>query len=239
MAEPRVGVIGGVGPLATVLFMQRVIDLTDATADQDHLDMLVYQHASIPDRTAYLLGRSADNPLPVMVADARRLEAAGVSVIAMPCNTAHYFYDELAASVTVPVLNIVDEAVTAASAGLAGLVRLGVLATDGTLHTRTYDRLCARRGLECLTPTPSVQAEVMDLIYAGVKAGRPVDPARFEAVVDHLLRRGAQAVVLGCTELSVLARRHGTPPNVVDSLDALARATIRHGGASVRETEGG
>lgn len=233
MADPLVGVLGGVGPLATVYFMQRVIDLTDAATDQDHLNMVVWQHASIPDRTEYLLGRSRDNPLPVMLADARRLEANGVDLIAMPCNTAHFFYDELAGTVGVPFLNIVDEAVAAAAAQVPGLSRLGVLATDGTLHTGTYSRACERRGLAAVSPTSDVQREVMDIIYSGVKAGRPVPQRRVECVVDHLRARGCEAVVLGCTELSVLGHQHGTGPDVVDSLDVLARRTIESCGRAV------
>lgn len=235
-----VGVLGGVGPLATVSFMQRVIDLTQASTDQDHVDMIVWQHASIPDRTAYLLGRSTDNPLPVMIDDARRLEAAGVALLAMPCNTAHFFYDQIAASIAIPLLNIVSEAVDAAIGRVGRLTRLGVLATDGTVATGTYERACQARGLEALTPEPDVQSEVMDIIYHGVKAGRPVARQRLAGVVDHLRQRGCQAVVLGCTELSVLGHQHGTDDDVVDSLDVLARVTIeRSGRAVVRDQVGG
>lgn len=234
MADQLVGVLGGVGPMATVYFMQRVIELTEAATDQEHLDMVVWQHAAIPDRTAYLLGYSDEDPLPVMVADARRLEANGVAFIAMPCNTAHYFYDELAAAVAVPFLDIVDETVAAAQARVPGLRRLGVLATDGTVRTGTYAGVCARRGVEAVVPDDEVQREVSDIIYAGVKAGRAVERERFEAVVDHLRRRGCQAIALGCTELSVLARELGTGPDVVDSVDVLARRTIELAGRRVR-----
>lgn len=235
MAEKLVGVLGGVGPMATVYFMQRVIELTEADTDQEHLNMVVWQHAAIPDRTAFLLGYSDEDPLPVMVSDARRLEADGVDFIAMPCNTAHYFYDELAAAVGIPFLDIVDETVAAAQQGVPGLRRLGVLATDGTVRTGTYAGVSARRGVEAVVPDDVVQREVSDIIYAGVKAGRPVERERFEAVVDHLRRRGCQAIVLGCTELSVLGRELGTGPDVVDSVDVLARRTIALAGRRVRQ----
>jgi aspartate racemase len=231
--EPTVGVLGGVGPAATVYFMQRVIDLTQAQRDQDHINMVVKQHATIPDRTAFLLGRSTSNPLPVMVEDARELQAAGATFIAMPCNTAHYFYDELQAAVDVPFVNIVDESISAAVAATPDLSLLGVLATDGTVRSGTYERACQRRGLECLIPVEAVQAEVMDIIYEGVKAGRPVPRMRLEAVIAHLRDRGCQAIVLGCTELSVLGHQLGVPGDVIDSLDVLARRTIELCGKNV------
>jgi len=234
VAEPTVGVLGGVGPLATVYFLRRVIELTAADTDQDHVDLLVCQHSSIPDRTAFLLGRSSADPLPVLVQDARLLAANGVGFIAMPCNTAHYLYEELAAQVSVPVLDLVDETVAAAQRAFPGLRRLGVLATDGTVHAGTYPQACRRRGIEAVVPDETVQSEVMDIIYAGVKAGRAVEPGRFQAVVDHLRQRGCQAVALACTELSVLAQDLGTTADVVDSVDVLARRTIELAGKRVR-----
>lgn len=221
--------------MATVYFMQRVIDLTQAHRDQDHINMVVKQHASIPDRTAFLLGQSKQNPLPVMVGDARELEEAGASFIAMPCNTAHYFYDELQAAVDIPFVNIVEEAIAAAMSASADLSLVGVLATDGTVRSGTYERACRRLGLTCLAPAPHVQDEVMDIIYEGVKAGRPVPKQRLEAVIAHLRDRGCQAVVLGCTELSVLGHQHGMPGDVIDSLDVLARRTIELCGKSVTD----
>lgn len=235
MMRGAVGVLGGLGPMATVYFMERVIELTDSDTDQGHVDMIVLQKPSIPDRTAYLVGASDADPLPPMLAAAATLERAGAAFIAMPCNTAHHFYDALAASVSIPFLNIVEETVAAAQARVPGLTRLGILATDGTARTQTYQECCAARGIEAVLPDEAMQTEVMDMIYAGVKAGRPVPEARFRATLDHLRGRGCEAVVLGCTELSILARdlRIGDS-DVVDSIDALARASIVASGKSLR-----
>jgi aspartate racemase len=231
--EP-VGVLGGLGPAATVHFMQRLVDHTDAHRDQDHVDLLVWQHGSIPDRTAFLLGRG-ESPEPALVADAVALERAGARFIAIPCNTAVVWVEQMRAAVSIEVLDTVAETVAAAARAVPGLERLGVLATDGTLLAGTYAVAAAEAGVELLTPSPEVQREVMSIIYDGVKAGMPVSRKRFDAVVDHLRGQGAQAVALGCTELSVLHEDLGIDdPTVVDSIDALARRVVVRAGAPLR-----
>jgi aspartate racemase len=232
--EP-VGILGGVGPMATVYFMQRVLEMTDAGRDQDHVDMLVWNHASIPDRTAYIVGDSDESPGPVMAEDARQLERAGAKFIALPCNTAQAFQDEVAAAVDIPVIDIVSVTVEAAQAAVPGLTTLGILATDGTLRAQTYHRAAEAAGLAPITPDDVVQKDVMSMIYDGVKAGMPVERERFDAAVDHLRAKGAGAIVLGCTELSILQTDlRVDEPDVVDSLDALAARTVVLAGGRLR-----
>lgn len=231
----EVGVIGGVGPAATVCFLDLVVRHTAAERDQDHLDLVVLQHASIPDRTAYILGRSADDPGPVMAADARRLERLGVGFVVVPCNTAHHFTDEVAAAVGVPVLSIVDETADEV-VQRGGVARVGVLATSGTLAASVYQRAFAARGVEALVPDDAEQDVVMRIIYEQVKAGRPADVAALHGVADALQARGADVVVLGCTELSVVAAEHDllADARYVDSLDVLARRTVQRAGYPLR-----
>jgi aspartate racemase len=139
------------------------------------------------------------------------------------------------AAVSIEVLDTVAETVAAAARAVPGLERLGVLATDGTLLAGTYAVAAADAGVDLLTPSPEVQREVMSIIYDGVKAGMPVPRERFDAVVDHLRAQGAQAVALGCTELSVLHEDLGIDdPTVVDSIDALARRVVVRAGAPLR-----
>ena len=231
--EP-VGVIGGLGPAATVHFLHRVVELTDAQRDQDHVDLLVWQHGSIPDRTAYLLGQG-ESPEPVLVADAVALERAGARFVAVPCNTAVVWVEQMRAAVSIEVLDTVAETVAAAQRAVPGMRRLGVLATDGTLLAGSYAAAADAAGVEVVVPDAEVQREVMSIIYDGVKAGMPVPRSRFDAVVEHLHARGAEAVALGCTELSVLHGRLGIDdPAVVDSIDALARRVISRAGAPLR-----
>ncbi len=231
--EP-VGVVGGLGPAATVYFLRRMVELTDADRDQDHVDLLVWQHGSTPDRSAFLRGEG-ESPEPVLVGNAVALERAGARVIAMPCNTGVAWVEAMRAAVGVEVLSIVDATVAAALKAVPGLRRLGLLATDGTHLARTYAGVAEAAGIELVVPDEEVQREVMAVIYDGVKAGRPVSRERFDALVDHLRDRGAEVVVLGCTELSVLHGDLGVEdPTVVDSVDALARVVIRRAGAPLR-----
>lgn len=226
-----VGVIGGVGPAATVCFLDKVLRLTVAERDQDNLDLVVLQHSTIPDRTAFILGESTEDPGPVMARDARTLSGLGVAFVVVPCNTAHYFTDEVEAASTVPVLSIVGETLDAVVAR-GDVEAIGLMATSGTLAAGVYQRAAAERGLRVLEPTPEEQAVVMHVIYDQVKASKPGDPALVGQVADALLARGAQLVVLGCTELSVVADEHDlvSDPRFVDSLDVLARRTVELSG---------
>ena len=136
MAKSKLlGILGGLGPMSTVYFYELLTALTDAKCDQEHIDMVISSRATTPDRTAYILGKSDENPLDVMIPEAKKLVAYGAEVIAIPCNTAHYFYDRLAAEIDVPILNIIEESVKrigevgVASYGLAESV--GVVDRDG------------------------------------------------------------------------------------------------------------
>lgn len=233
---PPVGVIGGVGPLATAYFLQRVVQLTDADRDQEHVDLVVLNHATVPDRTDFVVGRSALDPGPVLARDARRLERFGVSFLVMPCNTAHYFTQQVLDAITVPFVSIVDVTVAAARRRAPGLTTVGLLATAGTVASGVYEDAFAVHGIEVVTPDEADQARVNTVIYDQVKAGRPADPDELRAVAAGLVERGAGVVVLGCTELSVAAVDHGLldEPPFLDSMDELVRATITRAGHRVR-----
>lgn len=218
------GVLGGLGPMSTVYFCELLNRHTAATCDADHIDMLISSRATTPDRTAYILDKNAPDPLPVMLCEAHRLEAAGVDLIVMPCNTAHYFYDGLAASCHVPILNIIDE--TCAHLCNIGAKKFGLLATNGTIQAGAYERFCTPRGLTCITPTKEEQAIISNIIFGQIKQNKSVDMASFSRVVDALRARGCQKIVLGCTELSLLKKEGLDDELFVDSLDVLAYRTI-------------
>lgn len=232
-----VGVIGGVGPLATAYFLQLVVQLTQAERDQDHLDMVVLNHSTIPDRTEFILGRSQCDPAPILAQDARRLERFGVSFLVMPCNTAHYFTQQIIDATPVPLLSIIDVTVAAVCTRQPGLTQVGLLVTEGTAASGVYQEAFAAVGVETLLPEPQDQGTVNTIIYDQVKAGQSVDIEALHGVADRLQARGAGEIVLGCTELSVVAADHGLleDPVFVDSMDQLARATIRRAGHRVRD----
>ena len=224
------------GPLATAYFVQLIVHLTVAERDQDHLDMVVLNHSTIPDRTAFILGRSDEDPAPVLANDARRLEQFGVSFLVMPCNTAHYFTQQIIDATEVPLLSIIDVTVAAVRERQPELTHVGLLVTEGTAASGVYQDAFAAAGIETLVPSAEDQEIVNAIIYDQVKAGQRVDIEAFHGVASRLRERGAGEIVLGCTELSVVAADHALldDPVFVDSMDQLARATIRRAGHQVR-----
>ena len=222
--RPLLGVLGGLGPLSTFYFCDLLTRHTAAKCDRDHIDMIVSSRATTPDRTAFILGRSTADPLPVMREEAARLVRAGASLLVIPCNTAHYFYDGLADSTPVPILNIIRETVRLLS--LRGIRRFGLLATEGTVKSRSYHRLCQPQGIECITPDEDGQHTVSSAIYDAVKKNRPIDTAALSTVIEHLVARGCECLILGCTELSVLDRTQLPAPEIIDALEVLAYRTI-------------
>ncbi|HRM86061.1 MAG TPA: amino acid racemase, partial [Gemmiger qucibialis] len=214
-----------VGPLATIYFADLVVKMTDAKTDQEHISMVILNHGAIPDRTDYILDHSKPNPLPVMIADAKKLQAAGCDYIVIPCNTAHYFYDRLAAALPVPVLNM--PRLTAADAKAAGCHKLGILATDGTLLAETYQIACRDIGLEWAAPGEQAQKGIMSIIYDEIKQGKRVDMQLFNAAVDDLHAQGCDMAVLGCTELSLVKRDEHLGPFFIDSTEVLCKHAMR------------
>jgi aspartate racemase len=219
-----IGVLGGMGPLATADFYAKVIAQTPAARDQDHVPLVIYAVPQVPDRTAAILHGGA-SPLPDLLAGLRTLVDAGARAIAIPCNTAHAWYDELAAGSPVPILHIADSA-AAAAARIAGTVgTLGLVATAGTLAAGFYPRRLAERGFDCIVPPGTEMDELVMPGIATVKAGDVDGGGRLlERAVERLLGRGAAAVVLGCTEVPVALDRLGSPlrAKCVDATAALA-----------------
>lgn len=220
----KLGVLGGLGPMASVYFYELLTRHTEASCDQDHLDLILSSSATTPDRTAFILGQSTEDPLPYMLADAERLVAAGADVIAIPCNTAHYFYDALAAALPVPIINIIYETVRSLAA--IGVKKFGLLATAGTAAAGGYAQVGEQFGLECVLPSPTEQDVLSELIYSSIKQGKSPDLTAFSALSARLLDAGCDRLVLGCTELSLLRRDAGLTSPYFDSLDALAYRSI-------------
>ena len=227
MAEKIIGVLGGLGPWATLDLFEKILRLTPAQRDQDHLRIIIDNNPKIPDRQSAILGDGED-PTPALVATARNLEAAGADLIVIPCNTAHAFYPAIAAAVAIPVLHIMEEVASAARTAVPGLTQAGVLATRGAIASQLYDRAFARIGVEVLAPDARGQEIVNRAIY-GVKAGRTGLEVTRELVqvVRHLVEAGVQAIVLGCTELPFVLRPADVPVPLLDSNLILAQAAVR------------
>ena len=224
MSKHTLGVLGGLGPMSTFYFCELVTSHTKARRDADHIDMIISSRASTPDRTAYILGKCKDNPLPVMKEEAKKLASCGADLIVIPCNTAHYFYDGLAADCPVPILNIMSETVSLMKQ--LGVRHCGLLATDGTVQSGAYHRLCETAGIQCTVPSPVDQARLMSLIYDSVKQNKPADLSVMREISDALRAFGCECLVLGCTELSLLRGQGLDEPDYLDSVEVLAYKTI-------------
>lgn len=235
MNEKTLGILGGVGPLATIYFADLVIKMTEAKSDQEHIPMVILNHASIPDRTAYILDRTKPNPVPVMVADAKQLQNDGCDFIVIPCNTAHFFFDEIQKSVKVPLINILEETVSYAQKTVPNLKTIGILATEGTIASGAYQNVIQNHGLDFRIPSAEDQESLMGIIYNQVKAGEKIDICEFLRIVGELKKAGSDAVILGCTELSIIKKDFNlNKPDIVDSMECLARASILACGKSIK-----
>jgi aspartate racemase len=222
-----IGVLGGMGPAATLDFIAKLTGLCPADRDQDHLPLVVVSDPRVPDRVGPILYGRGESPLPAMLAGVRALERAGAEVIAIPCHTAHHWYEELAAATSMPVLHI-------AEAALAELERLdvpagplGLLATAATLKAGLYQPRLAAAGYPAIEPSPEVMAESVLPAIALVKRDRAAEAAPLLGrAVEHLAARGAHRVLLACTELPVALAAATPLPGCVDTTAALARACI-------------
>lgn len=220
----KLGVIGGLGPMATVYFLQLVTQMSWAETDQEHMEIFLHSRPRIPDRTGYILGKSKDDPLPMMIEAGKGLAAMGAELIAVPCVTAHYFHAGLEEGIGVPVINTPVE--TARTLREEGIGRAGIMATDGTVASGLLQKALEAEGVRCVLPDEEGQRKVMSLIYEDIKAGRPADPAKLEDVAVQLFSRGAEAVLLACTELSLVKRDFPLEPGFLDVLEVLARCAV-------------
>lgn len=236
MNEKTLGILGGLGPLATVYFMDLVVKMTKAPKDQDHISMIVLNHAAIPDRTEFILDNTKPNPLPVMIEDAKKLQAAGADYVVMPCNTAHFFYEQIQRNIEIPMINIIEETVKYAIEHTANIQKLGILATKGTIAAGAYQNMCRKYSLDCVIPSLADENSLMNIIYNQVKAGKKVNIDEFLKIIENMKNDGCDAVALGCTELSVINKDYKlNRSDIIDSLEVLAKRSIQLCGKQLRE----
>lgn len=227
------GVIGGLGPMATAYLMELVTKMTKSGCDQEHLPMIVYSYPQIPDRTAYILKKNPNSPVPELVRLAKQLQQQNVTAIAIPCITAHYFWQEVSQQVQTPVLNALVG--TAQHLRENGVRKVGIMATDGTIATGLLQLTLENAGMEVLLPDAENQQGVMDLIYRDIKANRPPDMELFRKISSDLHSSGAEVIILGCTELSLIKKDYDIGPGFIDALEVLARLAVLACGKELNE----
>lgn len=221
------GVLGGMGPDATVDFMAKVIALTPADKDQDHIHMLVDHNPKVPNRQDAILDGGED-PGPAIAAMARRLEAAGADFLVIPCNTAYVFRSNICDAVTIPLISIIDETIAAIGQQNAGVSSVGVLATDGCLKADVYQNALRANGIRPVLPTQRELRELMNIVTR-IKAGdrsTAVSAAMCE-LANALVTQGAEAIIAGCTEIPLVLEQTQLGVPLVSSTDVLAQKTVR------------
>ena len=233
--KKTIGILGGMGPLATADLFRKITCLTKADCDNDHIRVYIDSNARIPDRTSAILAGGTD-PVPEMTSALRHLEACGADCIIMPCNTAHYVLPQLQAKTEIPFLSMLSATAKTCAAKFPGKTA-AVLGTKGTLATGLYDRALETESVRFLLPEETERDELMRLIYDVVKASKPLLPETeaWRALLDGLRARGADYFILGCTELPILADTLPVSGPFVDPTAELAKAAIRFCGYSVLE----
>lgn len=228
--KKSIGILGGMGPMATVDLFKKVVANTLAGSDREHIRIYIDNHAQIPDRTAAILSGGED-PIPAMLESAQKLEACGADCIIVPCNTAHYFVPRLQEMTNLPILNMIKETAKACATELPGKVA-GLIGTTGTLRTGLYNQALRAADVDYILPDEECQAALMRVIYDGVKADAEPESYREDMlfVLDTMRAQGAQYFILACTELPLAFEALKLSFTAVDPTLVLARAAIRYCG---------
>jgi aspartate racemase len=221
------GILGGMGPEAGIDFYRQVLAFTPASRDQDHIPTILLSHTQVPDRTESILRGHLDC-LPALIEGVAFLEHAGAEVIAIPCNTAHYYIEDLRAAIQTTLLSIVEETVSAILATPESPGCVAVFGTEGIRATNLYGRALEAGGLRYIYPDITSQQRITEIIRS-VKSGKAGSEERNQlmALAEEARKSGAEALLLGCTELPILFRGHPVPLPVYDSTSLLAKAAVR------------
>lgn len=220
----KIGIVGGMGPMATVYLFRKIVENTESPDDQGHIRIFIDNCPQIPDRTQ-AISRGDHTPAQMILSCAKGLVRQGADLILMPCNTAHHFYEEVQKDLSVELVNMIDE--TSKALVQQNIRTAGLLATTGTVNTNLYQKYCEKRGIRILLPDREGQDAVMDFIYSGVKASNwTYDVKALRRTAEQLLERGASTLILGCTEIPVGFQMFRLDLPGVDTLEVLARAAV-------------
>lgn len=234
----KLGIIGGMGPEATVSMFSLVVKMTSADNDQDHLEIFVHNNNRIPDRTKAILGEGA-SPVKELFRSARYLEHSGADVIIIPCITSHFFLQDLQRRLEIPIINAVEETVENIHKGNVVFQKVGILATTGTIATGLFQRALDKHNILAIIPSQKVQInQVMKGIYGndGIKAGKNygIAKARILSAAESLIACGAQAIIAGCTEIPLVLSNKDISVPLINPMEILARRAIQYCHATVR-----
>lgn len=237
--KKTIGILGGMGPEATVYIYNTIIRKTRVRTDQDHIPIIIYADPRVPPRTDAIFGTGPD-PTPLLVKGAKALEAAGADFILIPCITAHYFLPGVREAVDIPFLSLPEQAALWARKAVPGLERVGLLSSTGTLKSRIFHGFFEAAGMEILEPGEEEQTRVMDAIFGpeGIKAGYLTGASR-EGILEQagrLVDRGAGAILAGCTEVPLVLHDPDIPVPLIEPMRIAAEAAVLEAGYELKDT---
>jgi aspartate racemase len=227
MREKTIGILGGMGSEATADLFYRIVKATPVERDQDHPRTIIYNNSKVPDRTPAIVGEG-ESPIPEMLMAARSLEGAGADFLIIPCNTAHFFIEELRSELGIPVLHMIEMSARHTAREYPDARAVGLIATDGSLRSGIYERFFGEAGIDVLVPIAEFQCRAMDAIYEHIKKGDLGTGRKISLdVALDLVGRGADLVICGCTEISLVLKDGDLEVPVVDPLQLLAEVAVK------------
>jgi aspartate racemase len=227
MPEKIIGILGGMGPEATIDLFYKIIKFTPAEKDQEHLRIIINNNPKIPDRTAAILGKGED-PLPALQETAQNLEKAGADFIVIPCNTAHYFLSSIQESVNIPVLNMIEETAKETKKRIPQIKKVGLLASIGVYKSEIYHQHFKKFNIEVTSPEEKDKEKIMKVIYT-IKAGDLSKRVKKNIlkITQKLVDKGAEAIIAGCTEIPLILKEGDVSVPLIDPTQILARIAVQ------------
>jgi len=227
MSEKIIGILGGMGPEATLDLFYKIIKLSPAEKDQDHFRIIIDNNPKIPNRTDAILGTGKD-PLPKLIITAQNLEKAGADFIIMPCNTAHYFISGIQQNINIPILNMIKESANYVKNTFPSLKKAALFASKGTYKTKLYNFFFNAKNIKILIPSPLEQDKIMDLIYM-VKSGilSAEMKSQIMKISEEQIKKGAQAIIAGCTEIPLILKDKDIKVPIIDPTNILAKRAVK------------
>lgn len=229
------GIIGGMGPLATVKLFEKIVLKTKADCDQEHIHILIDNNTKIPDRVNFILGNSEENPKYELIKSAKKLESIGAEFLAMPCNTAHYFYKDIIEQINIPFINMIEITLEFIIKTYPSIKKVGLLSTEGTIKANIYEQIFNKSNIEVLKPNKQNQNHISSLIK-NVKQGIHRDSlVEIYEALYYMEELGAEIFIAGCTEISVALDLYNLQGSFVDPLDVLANNIIEISGREIKD----
>lgn len=233
MKEKVIGILGGMGPEATLDCYARIIKSTPAKTDQEHLRVIIDANPKVPDRTAAIIA-DGPSPVPILVAGCQTLQAAGADFIIIPCVSAHFFLEEIRQQTKLPILSIFDAVAETISRDHADIKTIGLMGTTGTISGGLFQKRLTAASIKTIAPDETQQARVMAAIYdiknSSSTRSRKQITSDLVAVVESLVSKGARGIIAGCTEIPLALKQAHLPVPYFDALTILARAAILKAG---------